>query len=452
MMIRKLNAIACVLALLLASAAMTSAQATAAPGAKGTAPQSAGQPQSPTPKGSDSPGASKPTPVRLRVFSVRENLITLTWLDSLVFKGKYVVYRSDAQITDANFASAARLGEVPKGMQTYTDTPPDTKPYFYAVLALADDGTPYQSFVPKRNVSVIGISVGQSIAAAAAPGAAAGSATSNPAFVTAITAKVKGEAIEVTYKASPKSRLVLYRGTAAILGTPDLLDATLVAAFTDKDGAFIDYPVPGVDYYYALLGEEDLKAGRINITAGSNSTTDPIQVKASTVATGFGETPPAARTTPLPYFLMEGSSPNDGVVLPQDDGPPPPKPLSLDTEKAIVAILSKTPKVTLAMPAIKVLGEELSPPSGGEDYALSLIVSDKIASKDWPGAVDQLGKYLSLNRGPKAAARARFYLGEAHTNLGSTRDAFFEFLSARDFYPVETKPWIEYVLSLLSKS
>ena len=35
--------------------------------------------------------------------------------------------------------------------------------------------------------------------------------------------------------------------------------------------------------------------------------------------------------------------------------------------------------------------------------------------------------------------------------LGSSRDAFFEFLLARDFYPIETKPWIEYVLSALLK-
>jgi TolA-binding protein len=78
-------------------------------------------------------------------------------------------------------------------------------------------------------------------------------------------------------------------------------------------------------------------------------------------------------------------------------------------------------------------------------------VSDRIAAKDWVGAADQLRKYLSLNRGPKAAARARFYLGEALAFTGSGRDSFFEFLSARDFYPLETKPWIDYILSTLQK-
>ena len=52
--------------------------------------------------------------------------------------------------------------------------------------------------------------------------------------------------------------------------------------------------------------------------------------------------------------------------------------------------------------------------------------------------MDQLRNYLSLNRSPKAAARAHFYLGEALAFMGSARDAFFEFLSARDSYP--TRP------------
>ena len=168
------------------------------------------------------------------------------------------------------------------------------------------------------------------------------------------------------------------------------------------------------------------------------------------ISSGFSETPPESRTTPLPYFLME-----DGVsgntVLSQNGGPTTSRPVSSETEKAIAALLLKSPPVNTAMPATRILPEELSIPSGGEDYSLSLIVSERIVAKDWLAAIDQLRKYLSLNRSPKASARARFYLGEALAYSGSSRDSFFEFLSARDFYPIETKPWIEYVLSILQK-
>jgi hypothetical protein len=272
------------------------------------------------------------------------------------------------------------------------------------------------------------------------------------AFVSTLTAKAKGDAIVISYKASPKSRLVLYRGIAPIVGAADLLDATLVAAFTDKDGNFVDFPVPGVEYYYAILGEEDLKAGRIGIAAGVNSLIRPALVRAAAISSGFSDPPPASRTTPLPYFLMETGASGGGSALSQDDGPPPMRPVSQETEKAISALLAKVPKIQYPMPATKILPEELASPSGGEDYSLSLIVTDRIALKDWTGAIDQLRKYLSLNRGPKASARARFYLGEALAFTGSLRDAFFEFLSARNFYPLETNPWIEYALSILRKS
>jgi hypothetical protein len=403
-----------------------------------------------------------PFPSRLRA-SVKDSIVILGWVDSPDLKGGYGVYRLDALIDAATLPSATRVATVAAGDQAYSDAPPDSKAYFYAVLALAEDGSPYQVFIPAKNTTSIGVAVSASppapapapapaAAPARAPSPSAASAPSQPAqpFVSAIAAKAKGDAIVITYKASPKSRLVLYRGPTPILRAADLLDASLVAAFTDKDGSFADYPVPGVDYFYAILGEEDLKAGKIGIAAGVNSLASPVSVRAAAVSQGFGETPPASRTPPLPYFLLEdGSGGSPAVSI--DDSLPPLRAVSPETAKAIASLLAKAPRADPPMPAPSVLPEEKASPAGGEDYALSLIVSDRIAAKDWTAAADQLRKYLSLNRGPRAAARARFYLGEALALSGSGRDAFFEFLSAREFYPLETKPWIDYVLKTLTE-
>jgi hypothetical protein len=388
-----------------------------------------------------------PFPSRLRA-AVKDNLVILSWVDSPDVKAGYIVYRSVNPIDADSLPAATRLDTIAPGIQTYSDSPPDAKTYYYAVLAQAEDGSPYKVFISARNATASGIAI---VLPAVVPAAPASAAAQQPAlpFVTALAAKIKGDAIVISYKASPKSRLVLYRGGAPIIRAADLLDATLVAAFTDKDGSFADYPVPGVDYYYAILGEEDLKAGKIIIEAGTNSLTAAVQVRSAAVSSGFAETAPSSRTPPLPFFLMEDAS-SGSAIDSMDAGLPPARSVSPETAKAIAVLLAKAPSLTLEMPATHTLPEELAAPTGGEDYALSLIVSDRMAAKDWAGAADQLRKYLSLNRSPKASARARFYLGEALAFTGAGKDAFFEFLSARDYYPLETKPWIDYVLSTLT--
>jgi Uncharacterized protein conserved in bacteria len=356
-------------------------------------------------------------------------------------KGGYAVFRSSSAFDETSFRSALLLGQAARGAQTYTDYPPDTKPYYYLVLGVADDGKPYQVFIPARNATV----QGTAIASAPKP------ASSQPpkSLVSSLSARTKGEAIVLNYSCPSKARLVVYRGYSPILQASDLLDASLVATFEDKDGSFADYPVPGVDFYYAIIGEDELRAGKIVLALGVNSLKQSIELPSSAISAGFVESGPSSRTTPLPSFLVEDGSPTGKAIVSRSDEAPELKTVSPETEKAIALLLAKAPDIVRAMPVTKILPEELSSPSGGEDYALSVIVSEKIASKDWANAADQLRKYLSLNRSPKAAARARFYLGQALAHQGANRDSFFEFLSAQPYYPVETKPWIEYVLAAL---
>jgi hypothetical protein len=422
-----------------------------------------------------------PFPSRLRA-AIKGPQIILTWIDSTDVKGGYAVYRHTEPMNTGNLEAAARLAVVDAGVQSYADSPGDAAPHYYLVLALADDGSPYQVFIPAKNSTTIAVAAespsAEGSAAAVAeqrpepkapaerqpepkavaekqpevpsPKPAVATRPSEP-FADALSASAKGEALVLSYKAPAGSRLVLYRGTTPIKAASDLLDATLVSAFADKDGTFADYPVPGVRYYYALLGENDLKAGLVALFPGRNSLEEPVGIKALASYAGFVEVPPNSRTPPLPYLIPDAASESGGPAAPRDEAPPE-KVIAPDTKKAVDSILASAPTLQPPMPPLGFLPEELSSPSGGEDYALSTIVNDRLAARDWESAVDQLRKYLSLNRGPKAAARAHFYLGQALAFSGSYRDAFFEFLSARDLYPSDSKAWIEFVLSMLKSS
>ena len=391
-----------------------------------------------------------PFPSRLRV-SVEGTGITLTWLDSPDLGGPYAVYRSAAAIGADQIDTATRVATVAHGVQSYTDRPPDSKPYYYLVLALAGDGSPYRIAIPLRNATTVALSV-----SAAGPGTPpepspaaepAGSAGEAAPQVDGLTARAQGDAIVLSYHAAaPGMRLVVYRGAAPIEESSDLLDAALISAFADKDGTFADYPVPGIDYWYAILSEDDLKAGRVDLRLGHNATAAAVRIAARSSNGSITALPPGSRTTPLPSLLMDRAPAEDAAPLPKGSSPPPEHPLSPETEKAVASLLADAPLLLPKMPPLALLAEERAAPAGGEDYALSLIVNGKLVAGDWSGGVDELKKYLSLNRSAAVAERARFYLGEALTHTGAYRDAVFEFLSAQSAYSVETKPWIDYVL------
>jgi hypothetical protein len=418
-----------------------------------------------------------PFPSKLRA-AVRGNEIVLTWIDSTDVRGSYIVYRSTKPINAENLESAVKLAVVDPGIQTYIDRPGDTTPYYYLVLALAEDGSPYPVFIPAKNATAVAIGIEQSALAAAPPAPPAAPVATAPVAVPAtskeqktqpiqvkesaparptepfadkLSASVKGEALILSYTAPAGARLVLYRGTSPIRGASDLLNATLVSAFANKDGSFADYPVPGVQYYYALLGEEDIKAGVVALFPGRNTLEEPVGLKAFGTYSGFTEVSPSSRTPPLPYLIPDSPAAIRGQTLPRDEAPSE-RSIAPDTKKAIDILLANASAAQTTLPELSFHPEELSTPSGGEDYTLAVIMKETLASQDWQGAVDQLRKYLSLNRGVKAAARAHFYLGQALTYTGTYRDAFFEFLLARELYPSDTKHWIEYVLAKLKST
>ncbi len=196
--------------------------------------------------------------------------VKLSWRDSPDKVARYTVYRYDQEITSENLANAQALGQVDPGVQYFIDTPPDDKGYFYAVLAQDSAGKQFSTLILFRNKTTAAVAV-----------TTPATEEQLAAHVSAIHAvpTQRGDAIEVSFDSSSATRdLLLFRSTAPVMSAEDLLrsgSATQLDAGTTQ--ALIP-ALPGVDYWFTVLDAGLFKLGTVAISAGANTTVDPVQI------------------------------------------------------------------------------------------------------------------------------------------------------------------------------
>ncbi|MEI6875932.1 MAG: hypothetical protein WCL50_12485 [Spirochaetota bacterium] len=376
-------------------------------------------------------------PTRLRV-AIKATEVVLAWEAATDAPGGWAIFRSSEVITEANFPKATQLGIVLPGDRSYSTSPPDRAAYYYAVVALDAAKKPRKSFVPGKNLTAAAIANENILAK---PAQIVSAANPGPA-IDSLNVTVTTDAVKLSFKVGKGTGNVLvYRGISAFSSPMNLLDATLISTVPETVSEFVDYPVPGLGYYYALIPEAALKSGKIEFKAGANASSRASVIASTALYGALPEIGDLARITPLPSYLFGNPMTRNGkkrVVA-----------LSPDAEKAISTILAAYPSPRLQIPSLAILNEDKGQAKGGEDYALSLIIQGALKRADYPAAIEQLQNYLSLNRSKAVASRAHFYLGQSLAATGSYRDAFFEFLQARDLHAAESKPWILYVIAVL---
>jgi hypothetical protein len=111
---------------------------------------------------------------------------------------------------------------------------------------------------------------------------------------------------------------------------------------------------------------------------------------------------------------------------------------------------AKASPTAQALPNPAVLPEERAAARDGAARYLVQILHAYLEPRDWKGAVEALTTVLKLTLDARTEARARFYLGQALSYQKDYKNGFMEILSARDQYPVETKPFLDSLLSLLA--
>jgi len=367
----------------------------------------------------------------------RNNLIRLTWVDSPDAFGPVYIFRSTrpfSGIIPANIRPVVvRYGE-----QYYVDDAEDVENIYYFIAASDISGQRYDIVLPQVNsinVNVNDPPVPRTAEAVEAPPAVI--EPSEPVQgISNLRASREGDSVFITFYSSfPYRNIVLYRSMQPVLQPQDLLGAIIVQS--EITSPFIDFPVPGINWYYTVIYEDDISGGSIGINPGLNATVSAVVIPSNEAVQM------ALRPIPLPVMMLRDAMPESFFLSDFSRYTP----LSEDSARMLAGSVPPREPLTLMNPRVFVV--DLESPSSGEESALFQIVKEYFGKLDWEGARVGLLHYLSLPRSMEVESRARFYLGQTLYFTGNYREALFEFLSMKTLHPVEANLWIEATLSAL---
>jgi hypothetical protein len=411
---------------------------------------------------------------------IKNNLLRLSWLDSPSVRGPVFIYRSTVPFEEISPASRSRPIEVPYGTEFYIDEVEGPGTFYYFAVASDEWGQKYEILIPFGNNISMRVSApeqepaaggpqlpaqpqvpGQSPAPAQsqspvpgqpqlpvqpqAPAQVPAPAAGQPPYreepaINGLMASVEGDKVIISFSAGEGRRPVLYRSVRPFKGTEDLLSAVIVQP--DIVSPFIDYPVPGIPYYYAVIPEADITRGTLRIIPGLNATTQSVEV---TSGQRIGLREPGLRSVPLPQISLPAAAPGMNAF----SETPPRAELSPEAAKVLGNIPSAGKKAE-PIKRPRAFNQDLETPAGGEEHTLRSIVQGSFSRKEWETARDELIRYLALPRSSLPEARARFYLGQCRYFTGAYRESLFEFLSVQSHYPAEAAGWIQSALNLLA--
>jgi hypothetical protein len=374
----------------------------------------------------------------------KNNLIRLTWKDSPEAKGPVYIYRSGTPFDTARPGFGKPMPvEVPYGVEYYIDEAESTGTIYYFAAASDETGRRYDILLPAGNSVSVDI---PDLPFVETPFL---SEKPKPAGlhggIYALETEVLGEGVVISFLANyPGRNMVLYRSVQPIARTIDLLSAVIV-----QSGLFspvTDYPVPGIQYYYAVIFEDELARGSVGIYPGYNATLRPVEVKSGSGRAGLPGVKAEIRPMPLPLMSLNYAVPElEGLA----ETPAEPVPLSPAARQALESFGRADPR-TRPQKRPRAFSQDLdAEPAVGEEQALKTIVGGYFAKGDWENSRIELGRYLSLHHTAGIAARARFYLAQTLYFSLSYREALQEFLLVRDFFPEEANEWISASLAAL---
>lgn len=368
-------------------------------------------------------------PIRLFLHS-EDNTILMEWSEAEIEVLKYNIYRATGgPIDDANFPRSERIASVPPGIGQYTDYPPLAEtPYFYAILAVSPNGEEQRIFVPYSNVNFHGLMVLYTQ-----------KTSSQLAAVTKITAEADFPEITLTFQTDRRGReLLVYRHTLPIRTPKDFIKAIPLGRIPSDSKIFRDVPIPGVNYYYAIVDSQALLSREFNMVPGDNTTAIAAALPYQNQEGPNLPSTFSLRPRPLPYLSQEKLySGHKG--MPQKAEP---HPLSAKMKEKIDELLEKFEgRIDLILQPT-LLEEDLVLEEEYGDSRLLAILNKELLPGHWKSARTMLTNYARLSHPPRTQNRLYFYLGQIAFFEENYRDALMNFLFAEEDYHKESRDWI----------
>jgi len=365
----------------------------------------------------------------------RNNLIRLTWVDSPDARGPVYIFRSTRPFTGVIPANI-RPVIVRYGEQYYIDDTDDMENLYYFIAASDISGQRYDIILPYINsVSLIPGSGMDDVRASIPPSSVQ---TESIEGIYNLRANQDGERVIISFDTSAVTsrNAILYRSIHPIRQPQDLLNAVIVQSGIISP--FVDLPVPGLNWFYAIIYEDEISSGNMGIKPGINATVSSVIIYSEQ------DQERSLRPIPLPILTLRNTMP-DGFFITEI---PSQIPLSAETVYMLgdIKMPQKEP-LTLKRP--RVFSADLVAPTSGEESALFQIIMEYFLKYEWENARISLQHYLSLPRSREVEARARFYLGQTLYFTGNYREALMEFLSFRSHNPAEANSWIDAVLTAM---
>ncbi|MDZ7793434.1 MAG: hypothetical protein U5P10_06985 [Spirochaetia bacterium] len=349
--------------------------------------------------------------------TMQENSVTLSWRSAPEEIEIYEIFRSTEPFNEENFNEARKIGTVSKDITAYTDYPPSTDNYYYAVLGRKNEDTLYKLFIPYRNITMSPVAVVRTE-----------SLDEVTAKISQLQAKRIQDSIQLQFDTSkPARKVIVYRSSSKIESEQDVVTAQALSTFTSGEESYTDFPLGGIKYYYAVIDAEAARAGAYDFVLGENALEEPVELPVGTqIANGSRRV--ENRITPLPYLLLNKTDSTATEILSKSPATLDEQTISIwkRLEKRIAA------EKTDGSASPDILPIDRNAKTDGANKQLAELVGKSFpANPDdqaaWQNAEKQFAAFFDVSRTDKVLSRAHYYMGQVYYFQGNYKQAFLKF-------------------------